>query len=121
MIPELKQIKMQITLFEQGVEKFYEEATKLKEDYLQAVKEVEEGLNFNKGAFPQTVFSYHTDAAINQIIAQLQKEHDWTYKQAKLYLSSGGFTIYTTQNPKVQYIIDEELKKEIEKLKGNDK
>ena len=85
---------------------------KTEEEYLQAVKEVEEGLNFNKGAFPQTVFSYHTDAAINQIIAQLQKEHDWTYKQAKLYLSSGGFTIYTTQNPKVQYIIDEELKKE---------
>ena len=61
---------------------------KTEEEYLQAVKEVEEGLNFNKGAFPQTVFSYHTDAAINQIIAQLQKEHDWTYKQAKLYLSS---------------------------------
>lgn len=34
MIPELKQIKMQITLFEQEVEKFYEEATKMKEDYL---------------------------------------------------------------------------------------
>ncbi|MEI3433920.1 MAG: hypothetical protein V8R26_02580 [Clostridia bacterium] len=41
-----------------------------------------------------------------------KKEHDWTYKQAKLYLSSGGFTIYTTQNPKVQTIIDEELSKE---------
>ena len=42
MIPELKQIKMQITLFELGVEKFYEEATKLKEDYLKLQKENEE-------------------------------------------------------------------------------
>lgn len=85
---------------------------KSQEEYLQAIKEVEEGLKFEQGAFPQTVFSYHTDAAINQIIAQLQKEHNWTYEQAKLYLSSGGFTIYTTQNPKIQNIIDEELKQE---------
>ena len=85
---------------------------KSEKEYLQAIKEVEQGLNFNQGAFPQTVFSYHTDAAINQIIAQLQNEHNWTYEQAKLYLSSGGFTIYTTQNPKVQTIIDEELSQE---------
>lgn len=94
---------------------------KSEEEYLQAIKEVEEGLNFNQGAFPQTVFSYHTDAAINQIIAQLQKEHDWTYEQAKLYLSSGGFTIYTTQNPKVQTIIDEELSQEKYKQTAVDK
>ena len=27
----------------------------------------------------------------------MQKENGWTYNQAKLYLSGGGFTIYTTQ------------------------
>ncbi len=91
------------------------------EEYLQAIKEVEDGLNFNQGAFPQTVFSYHTDAAINQIIAQLQKEHNWTYEQARLYLSSGGFTIYTTQNPKIQTIIDEELSQEKYKQTSKDK
>ncbi len=42
MIPELKQIKMQLTLFEQGVENFYAEATKMKEDYLKLQKENEE-------------------------------------------------------------------------------
>lgn len=42
MIPELKQIKMQLTLFEQGVENFYVEATKMKEDYLKLQKENEE-------------------------------------------------------------------------------
>lgn len=94
---------------------------KTEEEYLQAVKEVEEGLNFNQGAFPQTVFSYHTDAAINQIVEQLQKENDWTYEQARLYLSSGGFTIYTTLNPKVQTIIDEEVSKEKYKQTAIDK
>lgn len=42
MIPEIKQIKMQLSLFEQGVEKFYTEATKMKEDYLRLQKENEE-------------------------------------------------------------------------------
>ncbi len=79
------------------------------EDYQNALKEVDEGLKFKQGAFPQTVFSYHTDAAINQIIAQLQEQNDWTYEQARLYLFSGGFTIYTTHNPDMQAIMDEEF------------
>ena len=57
-------------------------------DYDVAISEVENGLTFNNGAKPQVVFSYHTDAAINQIVKRLQRENDWTYEQAKLYLSS---------------------------------
>ena len=79
------------------------------EQYKQAVKEVDEGLKFEKGAAPQTMFSYHTDAAINQIIYKLQKMNDWTYEQAKLYLFSGGFTIYTTEDPNMTAILEEEL------------
>ncbi len=82
------------------------------EEYTQALNEVKQGLKFKQGAFPQTVFSYHTDAAINQIIAKLQELHDWTYEQAKLYLSSGGFTIYTTQDPKIQAKMQEEFNQE---------
>ena len=58
------------------------------EEYNDALSQIENGLEFNKGADPQVVFSYHTDAAINQIVRRLQKENDWTYEQAKLYLSS---------------------------------
>lgn len=42
MIPEIKQIKVQLSLFERGVEEFYAEATKMKEDYLRLQKENEE-------------------------------------------------------------------------------
>ena len=79
------------------------------EEYNDAIKEVENGLKFERGAESQVVFSYHTDAAINQIISKLQKEHDWTYEQAKLYLSSGGFTIYTTEDPDITNMIKEEF------------
>ena len=83
-----------------------------KEDYKSAINEVENGLEFNQGAKPQVVFSYHTDAAINQIARRLQKENDWTYEQAKLYLSSGGFTIYTTEDPDMNAILEEEFAKD---------
>ena len=82
------------------------------EEYKKAIAEVENGLNFNQGAFPQILLSYHTDAAINQIIGQLQELNDWTYEQAKLYLFSGGFTIYTTADPDMQAKMDEEFSDE---------
>ncbi len=85
---------------------------KTEEEYTTALNEINQGLNFNKGAFPQTVFSYHTDAAINQIISELQKQNNWTYEQAKLYLSSGGFTIYTTQDPELQADMQQEFNNE---------
>lgn len=78
-------------------------------EYQKAINEVESGLNFQKGAKVEVLFSYHTDAAIIQIIKQLQKKNDWTYEQARLYLSGGGFIIYTTHNPDMQAKIDEEF------------
>lgn len=59
---------------------------KTDKEYYDSINEVERGLKFERGAFAQTVFSYHTDAALNQIINQLQEENDWTYNQAKRYL-----------------------------------
>ncbi len=91
------------------LDKMYELGNINTEEYLQASQEIIQGLQFKQGAFPQTVFSYHTDAAINQIIHQFQRKYDWTYEQAKLYLSSGGFTIYTTQNPTMQAKMQEEF------------
>lgn len=82
------------------------------EEYGAAVRDVENGLTFEKGANPQVIFSYHTDAAINQIIKQLQELHNWTYEQAKLYLSSGGFTIYTTADPDIEAKMQEEFNEE---------
>lgn len=95
------------------LQKMYELGNiKTQEEYVKALQEVENGLKFEKGAAPQVVFSYHTDAALNQIISDLQELHDWTYEQAKLYLFSGGFTIYTTQDPDIQAKMKEEFNNE---------
>ncbi len=83
-----------------------------KEEYDAAVAKVDAGLPFAKGTVTQNIYSYHTDAAINQIINQLMEEKGLTRNAAKLYLYSGGFTIYTTQKTEIQNYMDEEAKKE---------
>ena len=81
------------------------------EEYEEAVAEVESGLKFNKGTIVETTYSYHTDAAISQIINQLMEEKDLNYEAAKLYLYGGGYTIYTTQDSDIQEAMNEESQK----------
>ena len=85
---------------------------KSKDEYDAAIAEVEAGLEFNKGTIVETVYSYHTDAAIMQIINQLMDEKELNYEAAKLYLYGGGFTIYTTQDTAIQNAMNEEAAKE---------
>lgn len=78
----------------------------------EAVKEVDAGLPFKKGegASVTVDISYHTEAAINQIIDQLLEENtDWNKDMAELYLYSSGLKIYTTQDTAIQAILEEEL------------
>lgn len=82
------------------------------EEYNAAIAKVEEGLKFEKGKVSQNQYSYHTEAAIMQIINQLMEEKDLNYDAAKLYLYSGGFKIYTTQKTNIQEAINEEAVKE---------
>ena len=82
------------------------------EEFDDAIIQLENGLEFNRGAIPQVVFSYHTDAAINQIIRRLQKENDWTYDEAKSYLFGGGFTIYTTEDQNLTKLLKDEFSKD---------
>ena len=81
------------------------------EEYKQALEKVENGLPFQKGASLANVYSYHTDAAILQIEKQIMEEKDLTREAAELYLYGGGFTIYTTQDSKIQETMNEEAKK----------
>lgn len=85
---------------------------KSEEEYQAALAEVDAGLNFNKGTIAQNIYSWHTDAAIMQIINQIMEEKDLSFEAAKMYLYGGGFTIYTTQNTTIQNAIDEEAKLE---------
>jgi len=91
------------------------------EEYDSAVAEVEAGLKFEKGRIVETVYSYHTDAAIMQIINQLMEEKDLNYDAAKLYLYSGGFKIYTTQDTEAQNIMQEEFERDKYLVSGRDK
>ncbi len=84
------------------------------EEYNAAVAKVDAGLTFTKGNITQNIYSYHTDAAIEEIIKQLMTENpDWSYVRAEQYLYGGGFKIYTTQNTWVQGILEEEVKNDV--------
>ena len=93
------------------LQKMKELGTISDEEYSNAVAKVDKGLPFKKGAVAQSQYTYHTEAAINQIVNQLMEEKDLSYDAASLYLYSGGFTIYTTQNSQIQESIDEEALK----------
>lgn len=80
------------------------------EEYNQAIAQVDAGLVFTKGTIKQSIYSYHTEAAITEVINELQEKNDWTYEYAKLYLFSSGLTIYTTENPTIQATMEEEFK-----------
>lgn len=82
------------------------------EEYNKAVEEVENGLNFEKGNITTDVYSYHTEAAINQVIQQYMEEKGASEQLAKTYIYGSGLTIYTTQVPDIQERMEEEFKKD---------
>lgn len=80
-----------------------------KEEYDSAIEEVNNGIKFEQGAVTQnTSYSYHTEAAIKEIIEDLMKEKGWSEDEAKLHLYSGGYKIYTTQDTNIQKIVEDE-------------
>ena len=85
-----------------------------KEDYEKAVQEVENGLKFKNGNIESNnnVYSYHTDALITEIIADLKEKKHITEEFANNYLYYGGLKIYSTQDTSIQ----ESMEKEFEKI-----
>ena len=55
------------------------------------------------------VYSYYTDAMIEQVLEDLQSEKGYTYEQANKALYSGGLKIYSVQDEAIQQICDEEF------------
>ena len=52
-----------------------------------------------------TDVSYHTEAAIDQVLEQIMEENeDMNRDMAEMYLYSSGFKIYTTQKTDIQTI-----------------
>ena len=56
-----------------------------------------------------TPYSYFTDELIGQVRDALMEELKYTETQASNLLYSGGLQIYTTQDPDLQAIVDEEV------------
>ena len=77
------------------------------EEYDEAVKKVEEGLKFQKAENMGSIYSYHTDAAIAQVIEDVAKEKGISKSLASTYVYSSGLTIYSTQDSALQSKMDE--------------
>ncbi len=63
-------------------------------------------------ATQNTVYSYFIDELTEQVISDLESQKGYTENQAYQLLYSGGLRIYTTQDPDLQAICDEEVSDE---------
>lgn len=82
------------------------------DQYNEAIEEVDNGLNFENGESANATVdvSYHTAAAIEQILSQIMsEEEDLSRDMAEMKLYSGGYKIYTTQDTAIQAILEEEI------------
>ena len=81
------------------------------EDYNNAVAEAKAGLKFEKKQTTGNVYSYHTDALIDQVVNQVAEERGISKQLAENYVYSSGLTIYSTLDDTVQTALDEEFAK----------
>ena len=78
------------------------------DEYNQAKDEVNAGLKFEKAQTNVNgVFSYHTDALIEQLIKQVMEEKACTREIAENYIYGSGLTIYSTVDPSIQAVMDD--------------
>ena len=81
------------------------------EEYKKAVEEAEAGLKFEKKVTTGNLYSYHTDALLDQVVNQVAEEKEISKQLAENYVYSSGLTIYSTQDDSVQTALDEEFAK----------
>lgn len=78
------------------------------EDYKKALEEIDSGIKFQQGTTSSNSnHSYHTEAAIKQVLKELMAKNNWSEEEAKLHLYGGAYTIHTTQDTKLQQIVQE--------------
>lgn len=91
-------------------------------DFNDAVSDVDNGLNFSKGNLSpkaSTIYSYHTDALINEIIQDFAKKNFITKDFATNYFTLSKSTIYSTQNNSIQSTMEEEFSKKTYIIRSN--
>lgn len=92
------------------------------EEYNAAIAKVEEGLKFEKGNIGgEYQYSYHTKAAIEQVVEQVMNEKGFNKDFAENYVYGSGLTIYSTQDTKIQERVEEEFAKTKYQISGREK
>lgn len=92
------------------------------DDYNSAVAKVESGLKFEKATISTgNIYSYHTDAVVDQVIKQVMDEKGISEELARNYVYSSGLTIYSTVNTSIQSRMEEEYAKGKYIVKGTAK
>lgn len=84
-------------------------------EYQEAIAKVQAGFNFVKGDINTEgngIYSYHTDALINQLVKDVSKRKGISETFAKNYIYMSGFKIHSTQDSSIQNVMENECKKE---------
>ena len=90
-------------MYEQNFITYDQKNDALDDDVYSRIQTVD---NTNSGS---TVFSYFTDAVYNQVCDDLQSKLGYSASQSYKLLYSGGLQIYSTMDPSIQSIVDEEV------------
>lgn len=90
-------------MYEQNFITYDQENDALDDDVYSRIQTVD---NATSGS---TVFSYFTDAVYNQVCDDLQSKLGYSASQSYKLLYSGGLQIYSTMDPSIQAIVDEEI------------
>ena len=79
--------------------KMYEVGFITKDEYVQALNEE---LIYQSSAVKQKVQDYYVDLVIEDVIADLMEQYDYTYSYAQNLVYYGGLNIYSAENPEIQ-------------------
>ncbi len=97
-----RRAKVLTNMYEQGYITATERDIALLDDVYERIEEND------SSSSTQAPYSYFIDELIDQVINDLQVQKGYTEIQAQNALYSGGLRIYTTQDPEIQSICDEE-------------
>lgn len=79
-------------------------------EYDEAMAEdVYAGVSENAASNGNPLYSYFVDSLIDDLIEDLQKKAGFTYAHAYNLVYTGGLTVYSTQDPVIQEIVDREV------------
>lgn len=83
------------------------------DEYDDAIEEVDEGVNFKQGEIKResSIYSYHTDALIADVIEDISEEKHLSEEGAKNFLYLSGLTIHSTQDADIQKETEKEFLK----------